>query len=219
MASDEALAAVAPYAAGMARSINDVAHDLDRYVALLRKWQDVKNLVSRETLPEMWPRHIVDSLQLLKHFRPGDLSLMDFGSGGGLPAIPLAIARQGAPGAAFRLVESNGRKVSFLRTVARELDLPITVELARVEQIDSRETSPPDLITCRALARLPALVRLTAPFFGPKTRAIFHKGREFSEELAETGADWDFDMLVSPSSTSSDGVLLEISNLHSTAAP
>ena len=73
------------------------------------------------------------------------------------------------------------------------------------------------MITSRALARLPALLRLTAPFFGPKTRAIFHKGREFSEELSETRAEWDFDMLVSASDTSSDGVLLEISNLRSTA--
>jgi 16S rRNA (guanine527-N7)-methyltransferase len=217
-ASDEAVAAAAPYSAVFTQPIEIVAAELDVYVALLRRWQDAQNLVSRETLPTLWSRHVADSLQVLKHRRPEDTTFLDLGSGGGLPAIPLAIALNGTAGVSFRLVESNSRKVAFLRTVIRTLSLPATVDATRIEQIDSRETFLPHLITSRALARLPGLCGLAAPFFGPETRAIFHKGREFGEELAETRAEWDFDMLVSNSDTSSDGVLLEIANLRSKPA-
>jgi 16S rRNA (guanine527-N7)-methyltransferase len=214
MATDEALAAIEPYAAFLHRTQIEIASDLDRYIALLRKWQSTQNLVSRETLPRVWTRHIADSLQVLRHLHPDDRRFVDLGSGGGLPAIPLAVARKGVSGLCFTLVEANSRKAAFLRSVARELELPLVVEATRIEEIDSRETSPADVITSRALAPLPELLSLAAPLFAAETRAIFHKGREFGEELAETRALWDFAMLVFPSDTSSDGVLLEISNLR-----
>jgi 16S rRNA (guanine527-N7)-methyltransferase len=65
-----------------------VEADLDAYEALLRKWNAVQNLVSRETLHELRPRHIDDSLQLLPLMRPSDRRIIDLGSGGGFPAIP-----------------------------------------------------------------------------------------------------------------------------------
>ena len=68
-----------------------VQSDLDTFASLLRKWNAVQNLVSRETLDELWPRHIDDSLEILPLLRSTDLSILDIGSGGGFPAIPLAI--------------------------------------------------------------------------------------------------------------------------------
>jgi 16S rRNA (guanine527-N7)-methyltransferase len=211
--SPEALAAAAPYAAYLSRDLETVAGDLDRYAALLRKWQAAQNLVSRETLTSLWTRHVADSLQLLKLLTPVDRHFLDLGSGGGFPAIPLAIALQGTD-SAFTLVEANQRKVSFLRAVARELQLEVQVIAARIDQIDSRETIRPDVITSRALASLTALCAYAAPFFGANTRAIFHKGREYSEELVESRAVWQFDVVVVPSDTSTDGVLLELRDLR-----
>lgn len=210
--SAEALAAVAPYAPYLSRDIEAVAGDLDRYAALLTKWQAAQNLVSRETLNALWTRHVGDSLQVLKLLTPTDRHLLDLGSGGGFPAIPLAIARQGT-GGTFTLIEANQRKVSFLRAVARDLRLEVKVIAARIDEIDSRETIRPDVITSRALASLTALCAYAAPFFGPNTRAIFHKGREYSEELVESRAVWQFDVIVVPSDTSTDGVLLELRDL------
>ena len=123
--------------------------DLERFAALLRKWNAVQNLVSRETVDELWPRHIDDSLQLMKFVRSRDLRIIDLGSGGGFPAIPMAIASRETE-RRFTLVEPIAKKASFLRAAARELDLPVTVEAKRAEQIDSRETF--DLVTSRALA-------------------------------------------------------------------
>lgn len=204
---------IAPYAAHFTRPIANVAADLESYAQLLRKWQAVQNLVSRETLDQVWSRHFADSLQVLPLLHTDDHAFLDFGSGGGLPALPLAIALK-SPNHHFTLIEPNGRKVSFLRTVARELGLVVTVEGSRSDQIDSRETVPPDVITSRALASLPQLCNWIKPFFAPQTRAILHKGREHVEELAETATRWDYDVLVTQSDTDASGVLLTLTNLR-----
>ncbi len=161
----------------------------------------------------MWRRHVADSLQVLKLVKQADHAFLDLGSGGGFPALPLAIASKGGP-RNFVLVEPNARKVSFLRTVARELGLNVAVEGKRSSELDSRETGQIDVITSRALAPLPLLLEMAAPFFGPGTRAIFHKGREHVDELAESRALWHYDVVVTRSDTDATGVLLEIGNLR-----
>lgn len=202
------------YAQWLGRPAAEVQRDLESFAALLLKWNATQNLVSRETEKSLWQRHIVDSLQVLPVMeRPwAGLNVMDIGSGGGLPAIPLAIATKGS-GARFTLVEPIQKKVSFLRTAIRELKLPATVFAGRVEQIDSRET-PVDLITSRALAEVHVLFTLIQPFFGPETVAILHKGRDYAVELAESRLAWDFDVILTNSATDDRGVLLRITNLR-----
>jgi 16S rRNA (guanine527-N7)-methyltransferase len=206
------LKAIAPYVAHFGRSVDAVGRDLEIYAALLKKWQAVQNLVSRETLGSVWERHFVDSLQVLPHLKEADREFMDLGSGGGFPALPLAIASKGLD-RHFVLVEPTARKVSFLRTVARELDLNVTVIGRRSDEIDSRETPEPDVITSRALAALPLLCDWMEPFFAAKTRAILHKGREHVDELTESGAHWHYDVVVNKSDTDPGGVILTITNL------
>lgn len=214
MPSQAALDAVERYAGYIAGDRAIIAAGLDRFRELLERWQRVQNLVSRETLPSFWDRHVVDSLQLLKFLHPTDHTLVDLGSGGGFPALPLAIALRASP-TGFLLIEPTQRKVSFLRTAARELELKVEVRANRAEEIDSRETLTADVVTSRALAPLPVLTGLAARFFGPNSRALFHKGREYVEELAETRALWDFDVVILKSDTSADGAILEMSNLRS----
>ncbi|NGP16717.1 16S rRNA (guanine(527)-N(7))-methyltransferase RsmG [Devosia aurantiaca] len=211
------ISAIGRYADFINRPIQDVERDLESYAQLLRKWQQVQNLVSRETLDEVWTRHFADSLQVQKFLRSTDHNFLDIGSGGGLPALPLAIANKGS-NRQFVLVEPTARKVSFLRTVSRDLHLATTVIGSRSDEVDSRETQKPDMITSRALAALPQLTAWIARFFGPETRALLHKGREHVEEIEETRACWDFDVLIHRSDTDPSGVILEISNLRSKSA-
>ncbi len=205
--------AIAPYAQQFSRPLEQVGRDLESYANLLRKWQQVQNLVSRETLGQIWSRHFADSLQALALVSDQDKLFLDFGSGGGFPALPMAIASKGST-RHFVLIEPTARKVSFLRTVARELGLNVTVIGRRSDEIDSRETGIPDVITSRALAALPQLCDWMEPFFGPQTRAILHKGREHVEELAESRAQWLYDVLIRPSDTDASGVILTITNLQ-----
>lgn len=209
------MAGIDQYAPWLGRPAAEVQRDLESFAALLLKWNAVQNLVSRETEKTVWDRHIVDSLQLLPlidHRGASELNVMDIGSGGGLPAIPLAISLKGT-GALFTLVEPISKKVSFLRTAIREFGLPAKVLAGRVEELDSRET-PVDLITSRALAELKVLFGLIHPFFGPQTVAILHKGKDHAVELAESRLAWDFDVVLTNSVTDERGVLLRITNLR-----
>lgn len=209
--------AIAPYAAHFGRSLDAVGRDLESYAALLKKWQAIQNLVSRETLGSIWQRHFADSLQVLPLLKDDDRAFMDLGSGGGFPALPLAIASKGKD-RHFVLVEPTARKVSFLRTVARELELNVTVIGQRSDEIDSRETPEPDVITSRALAPLPLLCEWMEPFFAEKTKAVLHKGREHVDELTESGAHWHYDVIVNKSDTDPGGVILTITNLKRKSA-
>ena len=207
------LSAIRPYADHFGRPIEQVGADLESYAKLLVKWQAAQNLVSRETLGQVWTRHFADSLQVLALTKPTDRIFLDLGSGGGFPALPMAIGSKGTD-RKFVLVEPTARKVSFLRTVARELDLNVTVIGRRSDQIDSRETGVPDVITSRALAAMPQLCAWMEPFFGPKTRALLHKGREHVEELAESGAQWHHDVVITQSDTDPGGVIVTMTNLR-----
>src|SRR4030088_3390014 len=91
---------------------------LDRYVELLREWQAKTNLIAPSTLPNLWTRHISDSLQLLP-LAPSAKIWVDFGSGGGFPGVVLACAMAEVSGAVVHLVERNAKKAAFLREALR----------------------------------------------------------------------------------------------------
>lgn len=212
---------LAPYSELFQRPAAAVRADLESFAKLLRKWNAVQNLVSRETEAALWERHIVDSIQILPLLRPSDERFLDIGSGGGMPAIPMAIALKGGP-ARFQLVEPIAKKVAFLRQGIRELGLSASVHAGRSDSLDSRETLVAggfDVITSRALAALPMLLGLIHPFFGPQTRAILHKGRDYAREVEESRLAWDFDVVLTDSATETGAVLLQISNLRRKPVP
>lgn len=213
MAGAEAEAIAQRYGRYCSRAPGELAADLDQFVRLLLKWNRAKNLVSRETDAGLWERHVADSLQLLKYLELGDGVILDLGSGGGFPALPLAIALKGS-GRHVTMVEPVGGKVSFLKTVTRELGLGARVIAARSDAVDPREVGPVDIVTSRALAPLPRLLSLAVPFWSARTRGLFHKGRESVEELAEADSLWRYDVVSHASDTSRDGVILEISGLE-----
>jgi 16S rRNA (guanine527-N7)-methyltransferase len=192
-----------------------IESDLDRYEALLRKWNAVQNLVSRETLHELRSRHVNDSLQLMSWVRSTDRSVLDLGSGGGFPAIPMAIASRGVE-RRFTLLEPIGKKASFLKTVARELDLSVTVYAVRAEDFDSRETF--DLITSRALAALPRLLPMAERFLGREGHMLLHKGRNYRDELTSAAAHSRLSVVVHRSESDAEGVILEMTHLRADSA-
>lgn len=207
--------ALQPYRELLAAPFDQVAADLDAFAKLLIKWNAVQNLVSRETLGELWTRHIGDSLQLLPLLRATDTSVLDIGSGGGFPAIPLAIASRGVE-RRFTLLEPVGKKAAFLKTAARGLALPVTVHAVRAEQFDSRETFP--VMTSRALAKTATLMAYLERYMRPGNRLVLPKGREYREEVSEAAQLYDFDVLEHRSVTDAEGVVLEVSNLRAKSA-
>jgi 16S rRNA (guanine527-N7)-methyltransferase len=162
---------------------------LRRYHQLLLEWNPAINLVSPKTLPEAWERHILDSLQLLTILDglPNQRLALDVGSGGGFPGMVLAIAR---PDWDYHLVESDRKKIEFLRHVSRETSTPVTLHAHRVESLPPMR---PALLTARAFAPLPKLLALTTPHHHPGLTLVLPKGAQAEEELKEAKKLWRFD--------------------------
>jgi len=173
---------------------------LERYVALLRKWQPAINLVGPRTLEDVWRRHMLDSAQLAPLASGG--RWLDLGSGAGFPGLVLAIMGVGA----VDLVESDGRKAAFLATVARETGASARIHAVRLESLTPGE--PYDVITARALAPLPSLLDWTARFRDSRTVCLFPKGQDVEAELTQAAKCWKFTAERVPSQTDPRGSIL-----------
>ena len=156
---------------------------LETYVALLRSWNPRINLVSTESLRDVWRRHILDSGQLFRHLPASARNLVDLGSGAGLPGLVLAI--MGAPD--VHLVESDQRKAAFLREAARVTSTTVIIHASRSENVRAFSA---DVITARALAPLPKLLEMASPFIGPMTVCLFLKGGDVGDELTAARRQW-----------------------------
>ncbi|MCA0319874.1 MAG: 16S rRNA (guanine(527)-N(7))-methyltransferase RsmG [Proteobacteria bacterium] len=189
----------------------ETAGRLALYVALLRKWNPVKNLVAASTLDDIWTRHIADSLQLLRH-APEARIWVDLGSGGGLPALVIAAALADMPGASVHCVESKLGKAAFLREAARQMRVPVTVHADRIEAVIGRWPTAikPDVVTARALAALPNLLSLASPLLKTGAIGLFPKGQDVGSELTEAAKYWKLDYITVPSATDKSGHIVTI---------
>jgi 16S rRNA (guanine527-N7)-methyltransferase len=187
----------------------ETAARLDVYVDLLLQWQAKTNLVSPSTLPNLWTRHIADSLQLLI-IAPKARRWLDFGSGGGFPGVVLACAMAELAGGHVTLVERNAKKAAFLREALRVTGAPGTVMLADIgDNVDSFPQAV-DCITARAVAPLHQLVGFAQPLLKPGARALFLKGQDVEAELTEATKYWKLKPNLHASLTGGQGWIVEL---------
>ncbi|NBN65588.1 16S rRNA (guanine(527)-N(7))-methyltransferase RsmG [Microvirga tunisiensis] len=186
---------------------------LKTYVDLVLRWQPAQNLISPATIPEIWRRHVADSLQ--PHLvRPEAKRWVDLGSGAGFPGIVTAILLADTPGAHVYFVESNQRKAAFLRTALRETGSSGTVLPVRIESAAEQWThGPVDAVSARALASLDALLHYCRRFMEEGAVAVFHKGRDFQREVNEASHAWGFDLVEKVSLIDPESRMLILSNL------
>lgn len=183
---------------------------LETIAALLAKWQKTLNLVSPATLPNLWERHIADSLQLVNHVPESARRWVDLGSGGGFPGLVVAAVMADRDGARVVLVESDTRKAAFLREAARHAALPVEVEARRIEDVSAALAPGTHVVSARALAPLPKLLDLAAPFLGAGALGLFPKGRDAERELTEAAKGWTLDFDLAPSLSDPDGRILVV---------
>jgi 16S rRNA (guanine527-N7)-methyltransferase len=154
----------------------DAVERLLDYQALLERWNATYNLTAIRDPAEMVTRHLLDSLAILP-FVQGK-TLADLGTGPGLPGIPLAIA---APGRQILLVDSNGKKVRFLREAIRALKLDgVRALQSRVEDVEGQY----DCVTARAFASLADMLAWGGHLLAPGGIWLAMKGKTPGEELA-----------------------------------
>ena len=149
------------------------------YVALLAKWNRVHNLTALREDQSLVSHHLLDSLAVLPYLS-GD-SMVDVGSGAGLPGIPLALAR---PDWQVTLLDSSHKKTSFLQQAKIELGLAnVSVICSRVEAWQAPHGYA--LVISRALSELAEFVRLAAPLLAPDGVLAAMKGVYPYEEIAQ----------------------------------
>lgn len=159
---------------------------LGEYLSRLLETNRAFNLTA-VTDPELaWRRHILDSLSLVPSFaaRRELIEVIDVGSGGGLPALPLAIA---LPERRFTLLEATGKKARFLDETQRALGLGnVRVVSERAEVFGQGEGRARfDVVTSRAVSRLAVLLELTLPFLRVGGLGLALKGEQAEAEIAE----------------------------------
>ena len=148
------------------------------YVALLKKWNSTYNLTALRDEQKMISHHILDSLTLLPYVENAK-TLMDVGSGGGMPGIPTAICR---PDLQITLLDSNTKKTTFLQQAVIELGLTnVTVASGRVEAMYDKNV---DVVTSRAFAELADFIALTKHLLNENGYWAAMKGVYPYEEIA-----------------------------------
>ncbi|RWN64049.1 16S rRNA (guanine(527)-N(7))-methyltransferase RsmG [Mesorhizobium sp.] len=185
---------------------------LVEFETVFQKWNRRINLAAQSTQGDVWRRHILDSAQLAR-IKPDAKRWLDLGSGGGFPGLVLAFLLAERDGASIDLVESNRKKASFLQAVVGQFNLPARVVARRIDDAYPF-VSTPQIVTARALASLPVLLELSAPWLTTGTCGLFHKGRDYRTELAESAQRWSFDLVEHASATDAHGVILELSDLR-----
>jgi len=159
----------------------DVQQKLLAFRDLLLKWNKTYNLTALRDPAQAISHHLLDSLAILPHV--GDGPLLDVGAGGGLPGIPLAIAR---PALSVSMVDTVQKKATFLQQAAIELGLKnVAVHHARVEEMRGQYAQ----ISSRAFAEIGLFIELTRHLLAPGGRWLAMKGVRPDDEIAALPAD------------------------------
>jgi 16S rRNA (guanine527-N7)-methyltransferase len=178
----------------------ETAARLDRFVALLLKWQEITHLIAPSTVPNLWTRHIADSLQLLD-LAPEAKIWVDLGTGGGFPGLVIACALHGGAGRLVHLVESSTKKAAFLREAVAATESPAVVHAVRMEKFVESFASRADIVTARAVSPLSLLLGQCLPLLQRGALGVFPKGQDVEAELTEASKCWRMTADLVPSRT------------------
>ena len=177
---------------------------------LLKKNQKT-NLIAKSQKDKIWMRHIHDSLRILALLEGKEpVNILDIGSGGGFPGIPLAIATKNLD-IQYTLIESIKKKSAFLESARKLLDLSnVKVINKRVENLKNVEF---DIITCRALAKLTQIFNYSHHLTKQNTVFLLHKGINIVDEINEATKCWFFDYELIENKLESKSYILKIIGL------
>jgi len=163
---------------------------LGRLGSLYEEWNTKINVISRKDIEQLYERHVLHSLAIAKviRFKPGT-TVLDVGTGGGFPGIPLAIL---FPETSFMLIDSIGKKIKVVREVAAALNLSnVQAEHIRVEEVKQKF----DFVVSRAVTAFPRFVDMVKTKVSPQNNndlpngILYLKGGDFEEEINSFGQE------------------------------
>jgi 16S rRNA (guanine527-N7)-methyltransferase len=178
---------------------------LKAYAGLLEEWNSRHNLVSAQSLEDLWRRHLWDSAQLAPLIPAKARTIADLGSGAGFPGLVLAEMLRDR--VSVTLFEATTKKCDFLKAAAQRMELSVSVQNVRMEDATPQVF---DVVTARACAPLPKLLPYAQHFTGPNSVYLFLKGQNVGAELTEAHKSWKMKVRQIPSLTDPSGVILEL---------
>ena len=176
---------------------------LNQFISELKKINPSRNLVGKSTLLNPWDRHICDSLQIMSFIKKQDISILDMGTGAGLPGIVLSILGYKN----ITMIDSRKKKTEFVKQIIEKLGLKAKILHSRLEDM---HLPPFQYITSRALASLDKLLNYSLFFSNDKTRLIFLKGKNVNIEIIEAKKKFFFDYKIYESKSSGGGFVVKI---------
>ena len=180
--------------------------DLEKYINLLKNYNSHTNIVGKSSLSDPWNNHILDSLQITSFIKNKNDTIIDLGSGAGLPGVVLCLAGHKR----ITLLDSNGKKINFLKTVKKEVSLNFKIVSDRIE---NHKGAKYDIITSRALAKLSKLISYSQKLIKKNTLLIFLKGKTVNEEINEAQEKWMFQYSKFQSLSDRRGRILILKNI------
>ena len=176
---------------------------IDNYILKLKKNNQIHNLVGPSTIDVVWDRHINDSLQLSEFILKKNASIVDLGTGAGLPGAILHIFGYSN----ILLIDSKMKKINFIKEFAYEQNLAIKTICTRVEKIKNQKF---DFIICRAFAPLIKLLDYSRFFTKKNTSLLFLKGRSVKKEIDDAKKYFSLDYNLYQSKSEGGGFVLKI---------
>lgn len=190
----------------------ETAERLDRFVALLLTWQQRLNLIAPSTEPQIWTRHIADSLQLLA-LAPQARIWADLGSGAGFPGLVVACSLADTAEAHVHVIESNAKKAAFLREATRVTGAAAVVHDGTIAGFVAKLREPIEVVTARALAPLPQLLRMASPLLIKGALGLFPKGQGIEAELTKAAKCWRIQATLAVSRTDQKARIVVVQGL------
>jgi len=176
---------------------------LDSFVDEIKKTNPLFNLVGKSTLEQPWDRHICDSLQISLFIKNKKSSILDMGTGAGLPGVVLSILGY----TNITLVDAKNKKTSFVKSTIKKLNLKANILNSRLENLKLPSFK---FIISRALAPLDKLLNYSLFFSNKNTTLVFLKGRNVKSEIAEAKKNFFFDCNIVKSKSSGGGFVVII---------
>lgn len=183
---------------------------IEAVLTCLDAWRGRMNLIGPSEWDHIWRRHVADSLRLWP-LVSRDARIVDLGSGGGFPSLPLACALTAQGTGHVTMVETIGKKAAFLRAAVEAGGLNATVRQGRAENVGDIKA---DIVTARALAPLPKLMDFASSWLEKGAIGLFHKGERWNEELTAAASGWTFSSEAIPGGDDGGaGVILKVSEV------
>ena len=180
---------------------------IDQYLDEIYNYNNHTNIVGKSTLVDPWIRHVLDSIQITNFIKNKKSSILDLGTGAGIPGIILSINN-------FKnvsLIDSNLKKITFIKLVCLKLNIKTKIYHQRIETLINKKF---DYLISRAVTNLSQLFYYSQKLLNKNTILIFLKGKNVKEEIKEANMKWKFKHELCQSISNKRGNIVIIKNLR-----